>query len=178
MDKLLLTRFSEQASEKLSLTDESNPFKKHILPMARENIGLMHSVLFLASSCFLATGPGGSDEARLRQEHHRVMALQFLMQGGPKSLEDGSSLAIGGTQSDTAGTAVTVVDQPQPESSALTRTNNTDPLTLPVALAQALIMCLETVAAGNTDGTYRVSVDDNDTSSSQADRMCRYIWVP
>ncbi|KAK4498483.1 hypothetical protein PRZ48_011141 [Zasmidium cellare] len=153
MDRLLLARFSERAIEKLSLTDESNPFKTHIVPMARENIGLMHSVLFLASTCFLSTGPGGSDEARLRQEHHRVMALQFLTQGGLKSLEDGSSLAI---QSDTAGTEVTVADQPQPESSALTRTNNTTgSLTLPVALAQALIMCLETVAAGDTNGAYR-----------------------
>ncbi|KAF2174157.1 hypothetical protein M409DRAFT_49024 [Zasmidium cellare ATCC 36951] len=155
LDRQLIYFFSTKIGERLSLIDESNPFLDLIMPLAMKNVGLMHSVLFFASSCFLASGPGSTDEARARREHHHHLAIQFL-NGPHTALEPDNARSATPAQSITAGAELTPVDQPQPGSSALTPTSKPGSPSIPIALAQALILCLETVASGSLDSDYRV----------------------
>lgn len=160
LDRDFFTLFTKGVGDRLSLTDTSNPFQDFIVPMAITNPGLMHSVLFLTSTCYLAHGPGASNQARERREHHRTKAMEHLLHGRQDTVLAGSANSSTSPLSITAGTELAMTDQPQSEDSPLARIdhNKGNSPDLPVALAHALILCLETVAAGNTQGEYRVSV--------------------
>lgn len=167
IDHKFLAHFVEQLGGRLSLTDKSNPFREFILPMADSNLGLMHSVLFLSGTCVIASSPGVSDEVVARRAHHQVRAISFLTAGGPP-LPNNFDFNGGPLQEETAndsrritaGTELGPTKAPQSPSDALmpTRTPLAPYLTTDPSIAQTLILCLETVADGNTYGDYRVRI--------------------
>lgn len=160
LDRDFFVLFTKGVGDRLSLTDTFNPFQDFIVPMAMTNAGLMHSVLFLASTCYLAHGSGATNQARERQEYHRAKAMEHLLQGCQTlAITDNADNASGPSSIATV-TEQAMEVEPQSEDTSIARVDNSNGNgpDMPVALAHALILCLETVAAGNTEGHYRVSV--------------------
>lgn len=88
VDKMFFLYFTSQLGNVLSLTDTYNPFQDIIIPMARSNAGLMHSVLYLSGSCLTANEPRLEWEER--QAYHNDKAVALLRE----SLEPPSTLNV------------------------------------------------------------------------------------
>ncbi|KAI9685767.1 MAG: hypothetical protein M1822_004327 [Bathelium mastoideum] len=77
-DRIFLDHFNINVSRVLTvLTDEGNPFRTLLLPMALRHAGLMHSVLCLAGSHLIERHPGNYDYVQ-RQAHHFGQACMKL----------------------------------------------------------------------------------------------------
>lgn len=125
IDQMFFQHFTCQVSRVLSLNDHHNPFLDIIVPMAMSHAGLMHSLLYLSGSCLIAKESIPNWEWVQRQEIHSSKALRLLHQ-------------------DIASTSLT---SPAEENVVATMS---DP-----SIAQTLILCLQTVCAGDTSGSYR-----------------------
>lgn len=125
IDQMFFHHFTAQVGKVLSLTDHQNPFLEIIVPMAMGHTGLMHSLLYLSGSCLMANEPAPKSEWEERQEHHSSKAMRLLQQDLSKSTD---------------------VD----EDDNLTVATIGDP-----SIAQTLVLCLQTVCAGDLTGSYR-----------------------
>lgn len=125
IDQLFFQHFTCQVSKVLSLNDHHNPFLDIIVPMAMSHAGLMHSLLYLSGSCLIAKESMPNWEWEQRQEIHSSKAMRLLQQ-------------------DIASTAAT---SPTEDNVVATMS---DP-----SIAQTLVLCLQTVCAGDLTGSYR-----------------------
>ena len=57
-----------------------NPFREFILPLAYENVGLLHAVLGL-SECHLAASRNNEKAHKAEAIEHRIAAIHFLSAG-------------------------------------------------------------------------------------------------
>lgn len=120
MDRYLLEHFEHKASRVLTLfTDDNNPFKVLLLPMAIRHKGLMHSLL-----CFSGSHMASIDQLPVneRQEYHYHSAIQELLY--------------------------------DKKMRAKARGRSSEPVDDPT-IATALVLCLDTICSGTTDGEYR-----------------------
>lgn len=127
-DRYFFDHFAQTLSKRLSLTDQGNPFLKIIVPMSFEYGGLMHSVLYLSGTCLLASTKDDNMEWRNRFGYHSDRAVSKLREGINQTIQE----------DEVGGKAV-----------ASARFN--------LSMAQTLILCLQTVCEGNTNGNHRVS---------------------
>lgn len=145
VDQMFFQHFTCQVGKVLSLTDHGNPFIDLIVPMAMRHTGLMHSLLYLSGSCLLAGDFSGKWEWKERQLHHNGEAMRILQND------------VGGTNHDSQESNRAVV--PIGDSS----------------IAQTLVLCLQTVCAGDLSGVYRVSQKAATDSLPYANSISRNI---
>ncbi|KJX98041.1 C6 transcription factor OefC like protein [Zymoseptoria brevis] len=124
------TYFMERLSNCLSLTDNYNPFRTIIFEGALQHKGLLHSVLFLSGSSLTATSKETNPAWEICQTQHGIQAFNSLFE------DIGKATAAEGQESSEAM-------QSYGDSS----------------IAQALVLCLQTVCAGDLTGSYRTHLD-------------------
>ncbi|KAI9816599.1 MAG: hypothetical protein M1827_001732 [Pycnora praestabilis] len=125
IDRKFLDHFSNTVSRVLTLfTDDLNPFKEILLPMAIRHKGLMHSLLCLSGS-HLATRDKSSAYNE-RQYYHFDCAI--------KNLAYDKKLA-----GQISGESQELIDDP--------------------TVAQTLVLCLNSICMGETNGEYRPHMD-------------------
>lgn len=127
VDYQFFDHFTHRMSAVLSLSTDTrkNPFMKVIVPMAVNHTGLMSSLLYLSSSCLLVNATTQAPELVARVKQHRHKALTSLG-------EDMKQLVIAAKQPKLP--VVTIGDP---------------------SIAQALLLCLQTVCAGDLTGEWR-----------------------
>lgn len=77
LDKMFFHHFTERLGNVLSLTDNYNPFKEIIIPMAVQDQGLMHSVLYLSGSCLTTSeSPPGWEERQIQHNNKAIVLLR------------------------------------------------------------------------------------------------------
>jgi hypothetical protein len=132
VDHHFLQYFTSRLGFRLSLTDNYNPFFEIIYCRAMQHVGLLHSVLYLSGSCLNATTKEPNPAWEDCQTHHGSQAFKILF-------EDLDKVA--------AAVPATIEEQNKPSTLQVYGDSS---------IAQALILCLQTVCAGDLTGAYRV----------------------
>lgn len=126
VDRMFVEHFTSEVGKRLSLTDNGNPFLGRIFQMAQDHVGLMHGLIYLSGSSLISKSTNPNFEWFERSMHHSNKAINLLH-------EDIERMKLG--EQDDSRALVSVQDH---------------------SLAQSLILCLQTVAAGDTSGQYKV----------------------